>query len=221
MTTKEAGIANIVAKRRSTSPPKGCYAVDHYYQGAYDQHDFVVPWTIGACNYNAKLMIIGQDWCSDAALNKPKEAQRYLIEHGQDPDLNTNKRLAHYLKNLGVPFKKCWATDAFVWIKSGNMSGGLSQRLITESARLFTLEEIKVIKPTVAVALGLKTFTALYQAENNETRAFYRMADTQPFRCHKTIIMPVYHTGWWSERTSDSVRDGYWAKVKEELSRRR
>ena len=38
--------------------------------------DHVVPWTISACNVDADLMLIAQDWASEDFLNALSEQQR-------------------------------------------------------------------------------------------------------------------------------------------------
>src|ERR1700681_721898 len=92
--------------------------------------EYVVPWTKSACNLDAQLMIIGQDWASERFLTDPRYNTPKRIHDrekiGQDEYLPTNRRLKSLLqKHFLLEFSQTYATDVSVFIKPGNMTGNV------------------------------------------------------------------------------------------------
>jgi hypothetical protein len=116
-------LCSTVVVGRAEKTSKYCNLGD--FDGGFYDCEFVVPWTISACNLNADLMIVAQDWASENFLTKrSKTAHKELRKlHGQDCDLQTNKNLKVLLKrHFEHDFSDTYATDVFVFIRPGAMS---------------------------------------------------------------------------------------------------
>lgn len=68
---KHAELLKLVEKRRQRDILRGYARLADYADGAFDRNcDFVSPYSKGAHNYDADVMILLQDWSSDAALRR-------------------------------------------------------------------------------------------------------------------------------------------------------
>lgn len=134
---------------------------DHYY----DQHDWVSPWTLSACNVESDLMIIGQDWASEDFLLKDPDPK--IRQSGHDPALATNRNLKRLLQEaFGRRFEDTFATNAFVFAKPGGMTSRLTAADLILSVKRFTLKEIEIVQPRMVICLGIGTFNAIRAALN-------------------------------------------------------
>jgi restriction system protein len=125
---KKEALANLILLRKKDRNPKYC-ALSEFEGGFYDT-DGIDPWTISACNLDADLMIVGQDWCSADSLSKSDPAQRELRRHyGRDANFPTNKRLQELLKkHCELEIADTYATNVFVFIKPGGISAPISMK---------------------------------------------------------------------------------------------
>src|SRR5262250_502859 len=87
-----------LARARQTDTLDG-YSRNYFHFKDFDcDCDHVVPWTISACNVDADLTLIAQDWASEDFLNglddKQRQMQRVL---GQFPNLPTNRKIKDLL----------------------------------------------------------------------------------------------------------------------------
>jgi hypothetical protein len=162
---KKYELAKLVALRRSETHPR-YLSLSHYEDGFYDL-DFVVPWTAGAKNVDAALMIIGQDWISEDYLKRNSLPEKRLArrEAGQDAGLATNRNLKKLLANaFGLLFSDTYATNVSVFIKPGNMDANVPMRDLEHFAKKFTLPQIRIVKPRMVLCLGERTFNAVRRA---------------------------------------------------------
>jgi hypothetical protein len=60
---KRKALRELALKRKADRIP-GHKCFGDFCSGAYDQHEYIVPWTISANNVDAEVMIMGQDWNS-------------------------------------------------------------------------------------------------------------------------------------------------------------
>src|SRR6266481_6918737 len=83
-----------LVKHRQVHPlrPHRCLAEFH---SSYYECDHVSPWSISACNVDAEVMIIGQDWVSSEILKRERDEARK--ELGQDWSSSTNVNLREFL----------------------------------------------------------------------------------------------------------------------------
>jgi restriction system protein len=133
--------------------------IEEFHDRYYDRHDWVSPWTISACNVDSDLMIIGQDSASEDFLLKDPDPK--MRELGHDPSLVTNKNLKRLLHEaFGRTFEDTFATNAFVFAKPGDMSNRLPVADLMMSATRFALQEMEIVRPRMAICIGIGTFNA-------------------------------------------------------------
>jgi uracil-DNA glycosylase len=196
---KATALSELVAKRRSET-----HAAYHHFhsfdQGIWDC-EHVVPWTKSACNVHAGLMIIGQDWASERFLRNPKcntpERISAINAAGQDEYLPTNRRLKLLLRtHFCMEFAQTYATNVLVFIKPGNMTGNVPMKDMLYCATTYTLPQLKIVQPVMAICLGAKTFNSLRRSlglpELKLTEASAPSAHTV---YNGTEIYGVSHTG--------------------------
>ena len=63
-------------------------------------------------------------------------------------------------QHLNLRLEAVYATNAFVFIKPGGMSGRIPKSDMMRSVREFTVPEIELLLPQIIVALGAATWTA-------------------------------------------------------------
>ena len=187
-----------LARRRRSEVPAGYRDISQFHQGRYDC-DFVSPWSKSANNLSADLMIIAQDWASEEFLNRPFNPR--LAEAGHDEELATNVALRAVLKeHLGLEFGQTYATNVFPFIKRGKMNATIPRRDLIEAARKFALPQIEIVRPLLAVCLGIRTFDAVRAAmlagadEPPMTWAAYE-STTAGIRYGPTEIYAATHLG--------------------------
>lgn len=162
---KPKALAELIDQRRSETNSEYCHL--HNFDGGYWDFDFLVPWTKSACDLDAQLMIVGQDWASEEFLRKHNSIQKRADrkETGQDAWLQTNKKLKVLLKNhFALEFANTYATDVSVFIKPGKMSGDVPMSDLLYCAKKYTLPQIAIVQPRVVLCLGAKTFNSVRAA---------------------------------------------------------
>lgn len=195
---KYAALAVLVALRRSEESED--YVVLHGYDhGAWD-FDFVVPWTKSACNLDAKLMIIGQDWSSEKFLLDPRNntPDRVVLRQqlGQDPHLPTNKNIKCWLKYFDVTWEQTYATDVSVFIKPGRMNTKVPMSVLRRCAERYTVPQLKIVKPLMALCLGSDTFNSLrFALGKSRMRLREALQPTSHTTENGTEIYGVPHAG--------------------------
>ena len=120
---KQSELRNL-AERRKLDDQAGLSRrykqVGDFHQGIYDTWGLVSPLTKSACNYEASVMVVAQDWISETAIKKISNP----LGRGYDPRLPTNKNLQFLLKEyFNLDFSDVYATNLFVFVKPGNISG--------------------------------------------------------------------------------------------------
>lgn len=201
---KQAAMAMLVAKRRAEAD--GRYHHLHQYDGGSWDFDFVVPWTKSACRLDAELMIIGQDWASEDYLRRNNDAKTRATRAltGQDAHLATNQNLKRLLgQHFSLCFSQTYATDVLVFIKPGGMSSSLPMRDLNYCAVTYTLPQLDIVKPRMALCLGAMTFhsvrSALGLGRLGWREACIPSAHT---RMGPTEIYGVPHTGSWGTKNA-------------------
>ncbi|WIM10155.1 hypothetical protein [Enhydrobacter sp.] len=169
---KTAKIAELVQLRRQPNAgtrqdgySRDYRRIEEFHDGFYDQHGWLSPWTVSACNVDSELMIVGQDWASEDFLSKEPDSRMRALGH--DPALATNRNLKRLLHEaFGRGFESTFATNAFVFAKPGGMNTRLPAADVALSANRFTLREIGIIRPKMVICLGMGTFNGLRAALN-------------------------------------------------------
>ncbi len=154
-------LKNLAIKRKN-AVLIGCKNVQEFQNGKFDTEFNVSPWTNSAKNVDADLMLIGQDWASADWLNDPANLEYASL--GRNPNLETNKNIDKYLKLFGLEFSDIYATNAFVFIKHGKMSGAISDKIFNDCVVNYTIPQIEIVKPKMVICLGAKTLNAVRKA---------------------------------------------------------
>jgi len=192
MSDKAARLARLVEKRRREVWP-GYTSVGDYHGGVYDA-DFVCPYSRSACNLDARIMIMLQDWISHDAISRPVD--RDMLNHGQLPHLPTNRNLKRLLRDtFGLALEDTYATDLFPFIKPGGMSTAIPVADLRRAAREYALPQIEIIAPELVVCIGLATFNALREACGLKRVNRLELGLRAPFAWGSSRIWCQAHTG--------------------------
>jgi uracil-DNA glycosylase len=155
---------------------------------------FVSPYTRGACNVDAEVMILLQDWSCDDVLSGPYLNARCTIGH--DPSRSTNKRLKDLLqRHFGLELKDVYATNVFPFVKLGAMNRSIAMGDLARAAREFALPQIEIVGPRLAVCLGKAAFDAVALAGGGRRTGSLAEAIASPFEIGRTQVWCQAHTG--------------------------
>jgi uracil-DNA glycosylase len=204
--SKHHALAELVRLRRKDSYPN-MIALHEFEGGRWDLDyavPLVVPWTKSACNLDAKLMIIAQDWASERYLMNPNNRTLWrdmLRTHfGQDPHLQTNRNVRKLLRCFGIKWRDTYATDVSVFIKPGNMTEDVPAALMRHCAVQYTIQQMRIVQPRMVLCLGTKTFNSIrYALERpplkmtEASRAVSHTVDDKSKVCIEVFGVP--HTG--------------------------
>lgn len=148
-----------LAKHRQTTRYEGYKNIGDYEDGYYEC-DYVSPYSKSANNVNADVFVVLQDWSSDKNMHGICPETNRL---GYTPSVGTNIKLIAYLKKyLDVDLGDTYTTNLFPFIKPGGMSANIPIRDMRRAAKEFTLPMIKIVSPKIVIALGRKTYNALW-----------------------------------------------------------
>jgi restriction system protein len=148
-----------LAQLRQTTRYEGYNCLADYVDGFYEC-DYVSPYSKSANNINADIFIVLQDWSSDENMQDKCEKTKEL---GYTPSVATNIKLNELLNNkISVNLKDTYTTNLFPFIKMGGLSSNISIKDMRKAAKQFTIPMIDIIKPKIVIALGRKTYDAIY-----------------------------------------------------------
>jgi hypothetical protein len=151
-----------LAKQRHVDRLEDYYCLADFHDGFYEC-DYVSPWTISACNVDAEVMLIGQDWLSSDVLEQEPDEERRTLGQDQWRDTNVNLR-GVFLPQIGLQFGQTYATNVFSFIKRGDVSARIRRSDLEKCASTYTLREIEIVSPRMAICLGRATFEAVRRA---------------------------------------------------------
>lgn len=195
----KAGQLLALARKRQAARWPGYNPLAEYHRGAYEC-DFVSPYTKSAGNVEAQVMILLQDWSSDAWLSG--ELDHAVVRLGLSPTLPTNINLARLLETtFGLDLADTYATNLFPFIKAGNLSTTITVRDVEQAAREFGLPQIDIVAPRLVVCLGLSTFNGLRRALGMKTVTTMSVALGSPFNYNGTRVWCQAHTGVMGQNT--------------------
>ena len=154
---KKDELDKLVDKRRRKDVLPGYKRLGDYSNADFECN-FVSPYSKGAHNLNADVMILLQDWSSDQALRRSVGAS----ELGRDPNLPTNRNLCSLMKSsLAMELSETYATNLFPFIKAGGLSSRIPFADFVVAAKEFAIPQIRIIAPRLVVCLGKTTFNTL------------------------------------------------------------
>ncbi|SDS61733.1 hypothetical protein [Bradyrhizobium canariense] len=217
---KKEALADLILLRKQDRNPK-YHALSDFDDGFYDG-DWITPWTISACNLDAGLMIVAQDWSSAEALESPKRSKPAQKEArklcGQDANLPTNKTLKALLKkHFGLEFADTYATNLFVFIKPGTISAKIPIEDLAYCAEKYALPQIEIVQPRMVLCLGKGTFNAIQLALGHPLSKLSEASLPNAHTQHQNgaEIYGVPHTGSWGTRNAGGIDNMHtiWARL--------
>lgn len=159
MSMSKAEAIKSIAVSCKRACPSGFSNVSEFQNGIFEHADFLTPWTVGAKNFDADLMLVAQDWASSSWLDNPANAK--YGELGRDPTLVTNKNIENYLELFSLTFGDTYATNAFPYIKSGNLSAKIKNHYFRKAVVDFLVPQMDVIRPKMVICLGSLVYNEL------------------------------------------------------------
>jgi hypothetical protein len=159
-------LASLAQVRRGYPLVPGFDHIEQFHNGVYATQDFVVPWTKSACNLDASVMLVLQDWNSAGVLAALPIDQHQVIT-GQSKGFPTNTRIRKLLRAyFNMSFCQTYATDVIPFAKHGNRRAPVPFSFMAQCASAFTLNEIAVVRPCIVLAIGIKVYQAIYMAHS-------------------------------------------------------
>lgn len=192
MTSKASAIKILSGKRRADRL-SGSFNVGDFHEGRYETHEFVSPFTKSACNFNSELMLIGQDWFPYDKLVEPFNQD--LAGRGFVPSIPTNRNLRRLLTDhFNLKFEDTYATNLFVFIKSGGVNNPINDSDLLYSCENYTLPEISIIKPKIVICLGIKVFKIISRAAGSDVVSIENSLDCS-LEYEGVRLVGAYHPG--------------------------
>ena len=167
-----------------------------FHNGIYDC-DYLSPYSKGAHNVNAKVMLVLQDWASvDYLKSLCDEDQESLSQLGRDPKLFTNKNITDLLNShFHLNLADTYATNLFPFIKQGAMSSSIPNQDLNRAAIEYTKPLIEIIQPTIVICFGIKTFNALIASYGYKGSTKMAEAINRPKTVGTVLIHCLPHPG--------------------------
>jgi hypothetical protein len=157
-----AHLQRLALKRDAFPLPLNFAHVNQFHNGIYATKDYVVPWTKAACNLDASVMIVLQDWNSVNGLASLPIDHHQAVT-GQSRAFATNTRIRNLLRTyFRLSFCQTYATDLVPFAKPGNRRASIPFNFLVKCARDFTIHEISIVRPCVLLAVSIDVFNALY-----------------------------------------------------------
>lgn len=161
-------------------------------------------WADAFPHYNAKLMIVGQDWGSEGYL------ETFLRLHGgsiPNPYEENNNRtwsnLMEFLDASMIDHRDVYLTNALLCLRRGKgMSGerNFSPKCL-QNCFQYLKRQIEIIRPLVIAALGEKVFRLLsnrymIKIEHQRYREIVDNYEPEKYLTETgSILFPLFHTG--------------------------
>ena len=192
---KHVEIKRIVVRRKTARWDKYCNFVD-FRNGIYECNH-VSPYSHGAQNVNAKVMLVLQDWGSiDYLKNLCDKDQESLSQLGRDPKLFTNKNITDLLnRHFHLNLADTYATNLFPFIKQGTMSSSIPIQDLNRAAIEYTRPLIEIIQPSIVICFGIKTFNALIASYGYKGSTKMAEAIDSPKNVGTVLIHCLPHPG--------------------------
>lgn len=195
---KQAEYDLLVQERKQFQFADGLYNPSHIEGGIYDQGNHLGPWSVWQGNLDAKILVIGQDWC---------DIDCYLKSQGKDSDDNpTNRNLARLFNclniDVGSPSKPnatapAFFTNAILGMKKeGKMSGRVKASWVRESTENFLLPLLHILNPKIVITLGTVAYRAVAYIYPLPKKRLQELVDNNPIQLNETMrLYAMFHCG--------------------------
>jgi uracil-DNA glycosylase len=182
-----------IVRKRQKSAYAGYHNIADFHNGFYEC-DHVSPYSLGACNLNAKVMYFLQDWAGSDWMQGPINEDS--AKFGCSPKFPTNRNIEKWLSGFfGLKKEETFGTNVFPFIKEGSMSSGLKHKDVARAAVDFAIPTIEVVKPQVVIAFGLKTYNGLRAALKLKPVVRLEEAINTPFEALGAKFFCLAHPG--------------------------
>ncbi len=182
-----------MARERQVTELEGFHSLGELFGGAAECQ-FVSPWTRAAGNIDARVMVIGLEGAryTEIAQITVRNEVRQL---GYNPFDREHIYLDHLLQRyLGRHRSECYLTTVLNHVRPKGVRT-IPKRVLVEQARRFTIAEIRIVRPAIAICLGKLVSYGVLRASGRIARSF---ADVRrrPFRFDETLVWCVSATGF-------------------------
>ncbi|MGB9892710.1 uracil-DNA glycosylase family protein [Thermodesulfovibrio yellowstonii] len=161
-------------------------------------------WNDAFKNYNAKLMIVGQDWGSEGYLEKWIKKNGGKVPNPYDESNPTFRNLMYHLEKAKIDKKDIYLTNAVLCLREGNEISGNKNKPKKKHFRncsQFLKRQIEIIQPKIIATLGLDALNIILEIfeipkkvkKLNEVAGKIIVEKSKVFPDIK--IFPLFHTG--------------------------
>lgn len=119
-------------------------------------------------------------------------------------------------QHFAVGFSQTYATSVLVLIKPGKMSSNVPTKDLRNCAVAYTLPQLDIVKPGIALCLGAKAFNSVRSGLGlSPLRLQEACIPSGPTRMGRTELYGVPHTGSWGTRNAGGhlAVEGIWADL--------
>ncbi len=172
-------------------------------------------WSDAFPNYNARLMIVGQDWGDEKYFKAFGDPPVPYREEGNPTWENLMKYLkaADFRTGYGeFEFTDIYLTNALLCIRKGNIGMSGDKNIATkwfDNCYPFLKTQIDIIKPKVIATLGERVFRVLARHNGISYRRFREEVAQPQDIGNGMIIFPLYHTGYWGSLNRGRVEGSF------------
>lgn len=167
---------------------------DAQYFDGYYECDWVSPYTTSACNADADIVIVLQDWASHDWMISHRDPEDKRL--GYSPESRTNINLIDLLKrHFEVELSQTFATNMFPFIKPGGMNSTIPAPHMRNAATDFALPQIDIVKPKLVICLGLSVFNTFRSCCKKEQIATIGFGIENPYIHEGVRYWCQAHTG--------------------------
>jgi DNA polymerase len=194
---KRTRYAALVAERKQCRLCTGLRNPAESDLAAFDS-DEVGPWSRMHGDLDADLMIIGQDW---------GDVRYYTANRGLDDLRNpTMRTLERLLREIGLDIslaaydsgpRGVFLTNAILCLKEGGLQARVERQWFKNCGANFLRQQIEIIAPRVAVALGQRAYEAVLGAFDFQAGPFRRAVEDEAGTTlpNGSRLLAVYHCG--------------------------
>lgn len=167
---------------------------DAQYFDGYYECDWVSPYTTSACNIDADVAIVLQDWASHDWMSSHLDPEVKRL--GYSPESHTNINLIALLDtHFQLKLSQTFATNMFPFAKPGGMNSAIPALHMRRAATEFAHRQICIVKPKLVVCLGLSVFNTFRSSCNLKQVGTIAQGIQEPFTHEGVQYWCQAHTG--------------------------
>lgn len=218
---KQEAYRNLVEKRKSfvfsndlINPSSTAFDIDE-----------IEPWAQWQNNLDAKILVIGQEFCDVDTYNR---VEGTVERHEVNFEYPSNRNIHEYFNLLGFdighpksPNKECpvFFTNAVMALKPGSMSANFKTGWLKESREEFLVPLIEIIQPQIIITIGTMATATVARHFGIKIESHKKMVESAPYDIQGLKFFPVYHTGGLGIRNrSKELQRKDWERIKAHLS---